>query len=1369
MTTAPINDAAQDRGAVLKRALIELRDLRARLTAAESTSRVPIAVVGIGCRFPGGANSPEEFWRLLMDGRDVTTEVPAERWSAADYYDADRDAPGKMYSVRGGFIDQVDGFDERFFNIAAREARSMDPQQRILLEVAWEALEHAAVAPDQLQRSRTGVFLGISASDYAHLLTAHTPIEALDGYAGLGTGLSFAAGRLSYLLGLQGPSIALDTACSSSLVAVHLACQSLRSGESDLALCGGVSLILSPGTHIVLCRGKALAPDGRCKTFSAAADGYGRGEGCGMVVLRRLPDALAAGDRILAVIRGSAVNQDGPSSGLTVPSGAAQQSVIRDALAAAGVSPAQVSYVEAHGTGTPLGDPIEVRALAAALGPGRTSPLLIGSAKTNIGHLEASAGIAGLIKTVLAAYHGELPAHLHASLPNPFIDWAALPVEIVQQRRPWPALDKDGSVSAGALPIAGVSAFGASGTNAHVILEAPPPQAAATGSAARTELVAISAKSAEALRALALRYEQHLSSDSLDSLAALAHTTNRGRAHWAHRLALVVDSAAELRKKLAAFSRGEQQAAVAHNQIERSEPPRIVFLFTGQGAQYIGMGKQLFATQPVFRQALTECDALLRPYLPQPLLSVLYTDDKESPLLNDTLYTQPALFAIGWALVALWKSLGIEPAALLGYSVGEYVAACVAGVFTLAEGLRLIATRARLMHELPQGGAMAALFTDEATVAQAICSQSAAVEISALNGPTEIIISGAAPAVALVVAALAEQGVKARTLAVAHAFHSALMEPMLDEFTEAAAEIKLVAPRLPLISSVSGQSVRDDMMQPAYFRQQVRAPVRFSDGIATLHRQGYTLFLEIGPTPTLCGIGRRCVPESSGTFLPSLRQNKEDWGQVLGTLAELYVRGVRIDWNGLYTDQVHRKVALPTYPFQRRRHWLEQLAQGRPTPIAARPAAAAPENPLLGHRLSSPAIAGAVYEAELSAAALPVLRDHRVYGHIVVSGVLHLSLVSAAAAASWELPGGLVFDQIQFLQPLILPEAGPRMIQTILGPAAAGSSTFQLVSCDPAADQTSAQLRERSWTLHTTGQVRKLTGSDARPAARTPAELQAVQERCREQRAGQDFYQRLWRWDDHYLGPSFQVIEHIWRRDGEALTRLQLPPAELVRPPGATIDLNFLLSAAIGEVYGQALMPALPDYEQVALSTDYTYVGQGVDRSWDYAGAAHRARYCHAVLRSFDGVGLCGDVWLLDAAGEVLGLAEGLRVRRVEPALLKHAVKASASRPQRVLISKQELLAGSATERRERLARWVTEQVAVVVGIAAAGIAPVDSLQVLGMDSLMVVELRRAVQLALGVAVPLGELVHGMTLHALTDWLEAELQKSLPAQSSIIE
>jgi acyl transferase domain-containing protein/SAM-dependent methyltransferase len=828
-----------------KRAIIELREMRARIEELERAKTESIAIVGMGLRFPGGAHDPESLWRLLRDGVDTVTEVPPDRWDINAFYDPDPDAPGKMSTRCASFLDDVEKFDADFFGISRREAVTMDPQQRLLMTVAWEALENAGQSPHQLMGSSTGVFVGVSNSDYLQIQIQRSEYEDIDAYLATGTSHSVASGRLSYFLGLHGPSLSMDTACSSSLVAVHLACQSLRAGECNLALAGGVNLILAPELLINLSKAHMMAADGRCKVFDAAADGFVRGEGAGIVVLKRLSDGLADGDRILAVIRGSAVNQDGRSNGLTAPNGPSQQAVIRQALHNAGIKPEEIGYVETHGTGTALGDPIEVQALAAVLTEERTldRPLPIGSIKANIGHLESASGAAGLIKTILALQHQEIPPHLHLKTLNPYIPWKDLRVIVPTVPIPWSA--ENGR------RVAGVSSFGFSGTNAHVLLEETPrqivEQAATERVASREEdpssrslyLLNLSAKTESGLKELAARYEKHLGAHPEVPIADVCYTASVGRAHFDYRLSLVAGSTGGMRQKLAAFVAREGAVGVLSGRSNGANRPEVVFLFTGQDGQYLNVGRMLFETEPGFRSIVKRCDALLRRYLEKPLLSILYPEPGIPSPLHDTRGAQPAIFVVEYALAELWRSWGIEPGLVMGDGLGEIVAATVAGMMSLEEGL--------------------ALATERDDQVEQICSK-----------------------------------------------------------------MSFKPPRIALFSAVSLQMVTaDNPLDATHWRHSRRDAVRLGEAMESLYRQGYQLFLEIGPTPLLLSMGQKCFPTDAGVWLPSLHPERDDWEQMLESLSTLYMHGINADWNNFYRHTATHKVALPTYPFAPRRFWIE--------------------------------------------------------------------------------------------------------------------------------------------------------------------------------------------------------------------------------------------------------------------------------------------------------------------------------------------------------------------------------------------------------------------------------------------------------------
>ena len=907
----------------VKRALLEIRDLRARLARAEAGARAPIAIVGAGLRLPGGVDDLDDLWSLLAEGRDAIVPVPADRWDLDTYYDADADAAGRMTTRHGGFLDRIDRFDTDFFGIAPREAEHMDPQQRLLLETTWHALDDAGIDPSSLYGSRTGVFIGIANVDYGRMLFAHP--ERIDPYFSQGTAGSIAAGRLSYVLGTHGPSVAIDTACSSSLVAVHAAVQSLRLGECDVAIAGGVNLILSPEVNITFSKARMMAADGRCKTFDAAADGYVRGEGCGVVVLRRLADCPSSG-RVLAVIRGSAINQDGRSAGLTAPNGPSQDAVIRAAVEAAGVTPGQIGYVETHGTGTPLGDPIEVQAIASAIGTGREAgrPLPIGSIKTNIGHLEAAAGIAGLLKVVVALQHREIPAHLHCRTPNPHIDWASMPVVVATARQPWPSVDGRW--------IAGVSAFGFSGTNAHVIVEAPPARQETASSDLPIEVLTLSARTPEALADLAKNGAATLRRSDA-ALSDLCYTSHVGRAHFAQRVSVRGTTAGEMADALDAFSRGERPRAIVTGTV--SETPSVAFLFTGGGAQSVGMARGLYAHAPVFRDALDAAARILDPLIGRPLADILATpgiDTDATAPIHETRFGQPALVAVEIALAALWRSWGIVPSAVLGHSLGEYAAAHVAGILSLEETLRLVVERTRCVDSLTTPGAMATIGAPAADVEMTLARHDAGVSIAAYNGPEQVVVSGTPAGVDTIAADFEARGVRVSRLRVTYASHSAAMDPILDRFEQSLADVAFTAPHTTFVSNVTGAIAGLDVVgRPAYWREHLRRPVRFEDGVRAVRAIGCMHFIEIGPHPVLLGMAAACLPPDDVTCLPSLRREEDDWDVILESLQSLYAAGAPIDWASFDRAGSRRLVAWTRYPFRQRRCWPAWL-----TPATAR-------------------------------------------------------------------------------------------------------------------------------------------------------------------------------------------------------------------------------------------------------------------------------------------------------------------------------------------------------------------------------------------------------------------------------------------------
>ncbi len=1196
-----------------------------------------IAVIGMSCRFPG-ADDLDSFWHNLAEGVESISffdelEITGTGIKPSVVHHPD-------YVKASPLLANVENFDAGFFGYTARDAELMDPQHRLFLECAWEAFETAGYDPIAYE-GVAGVYAGASMNTY--LLNNLYPnrdtldiqddleVATLDSMGGfllmVASDKDYLTTRVSYKLNLTGPSVNVQTACSTGLVTIHMACQSLLNGEADLFLAGGAAVQVPQQSGHLFQTGMIVSPDGHCRSFDAQAKGTVFGSGVGAVLLKRMDDALRDRDHIYAVVKGSAVNNDGGVKvGYMAPSSEGQAAVAAEAIAMSGVTADSIGFVEAHGTGTEMGDPIEVNALTQAFRAHTEAKgfCALGSVKTNVGHLQITSGTVGFIKTVLALQHKLIPPTLHFNKANPAIDFDNSPFYINTRPTPWK--------TAGTPLRAGVNSLGIGGTNAHIILEEAPPPAAVINELERPRhLLMLSARSQPALLAMAERYAAFFANNPRVCLADVCFTANTGRRAFEHRLALPADAVEQLREDLQNFVAGQSPDRVILGQTTPQGRAKIAFLFTGQGSQYPDMGLQLYGSQPVFRQQLDRCAEILQPWLDQPLLEILYPADDSPTALDETAYAQPALFALEYALAALWKSWGIEPDFVIGHSLGEYVAACIAGVFSLNDGLKLVAERARLMQALPKDGEMWVVFAAEAHLRPLLAAYPNDVAIAAVNGPESVVISGKKSALSEIVARLEHDGYNTQPINTSHAFHSPLMQPMLADFARIAAGISYTAPQIPLVSNLTGTLASDEIATPEYWRRHIRQPVKFMAGVQSLSQHGCEIFIEIGPKPTLLGMGARCLGSDHALWLPSLRPGETAWQTLLNSLGQLSVCGP-VDWKGFDQAYQRRRLPLPTYPFQRRRHWLD-----RPAALTTAVRSNDSSQPLLGHKLQLPTVQATIYENRFSAETLPFLLDHRVYDEIVVSGACHVAMMLNAATESFG-NSAYVLKDVFFPEPLIIPGGQTRSVQVIVTPTTDSNATLQLISfaATAAAEQASVATHAE--------------GTFAPAVAHSPGKsFPSLWERCGESLSTEVFYQA--QADRHiHLGPSYRWLESIKLGNRESICRLRKPQSL------GGLDPKQLHPGLLDACFGLLLATGI-------LAEDETWLPFAIEEIRVFRTPDDSPLWGHLVLRAADAAKrVIADAALCDASGQVLIEFIGLEARAANLKAIQRYLPSRADR-----------------------------------------------------------------------------------------------------------
>ncbi len=1312
-----------------------------------------IAVIGMAGRFPG-AKDIDQYWENLRDGKETIRHFSKEELRATKIAESTLDNP--HYVRARGMIEGVEQFDPGFFGLSPRQAEILDPQQRVWLECVQEALEDAGFtgnAPEEI----VGVFAGSRESTYLlnNLCTERTSQERLLNLSDWEAHQSFLnnerdsiATRTSYLFNFTGPSINVQSACSTSLVAVAQACWSLVSHQCDVSIAGGVCITF-PTIRGYFYREQGIySPDGHCRAFDANGKGTVFGDGVGAVVLKRLEDALRDGCRIDAIIRGWAVNNDGANkASFTAPSVNGQAEVITLAQAMADIQPDQVSYVEAHGTGTPIGDPMEIAGLTKAFSKQARSHQFcgLGSVKTNIGHLDTAAGIAGFIKTVLALKHRTLPPSLHFERPNPQIDFPHSPFYVVDRLQDWH--------SNGGPRIAGVSSLGVGGTNCHMVVEEAPQHKKENPEPESAVVVTLSAKTKPALtdlRSQFLHYLENKRTNTLPRLSDIAYTTNTGRSHYDWRLALAGDSIDDIGEKLKdqVYTPNPSGREIG----EAGKTPQVGFLFAGQGTQYPGMAKQLYDTAPVFRQTLEQCDDLLHPHLPRPLLGVLFPDRDADLLLLRPDFTQPALFAIEYALAELWRSWDIQPSWVMGHSLGEYVAACVAGVFSLEDALRLVAERGRLMTSLSSEGRMVSVFAESDRVIEYLEPFASKVTIAAYNAPQHVVISGDEQSVQLLVEQFQKENIHCRDLQVSHAFHSPLIEPALIPLERYIDGLEKNAPNIAIISNVSGLPAGDELLTGKYWHDQSRHPVKFTQGIATMARLGCEVFIEIGPHPVLTRFGRDTIPNKEILWLSSLHRSDSNWHSLSEAVGQLYMRGGNLDWSAFNRGRQGQLVRMPTYPFQRERYCVENTQKENTTHGGFFRQGESSVNPMLGQRLRLPGSDEIRFETFYSETQPPYLRDHRLYDTLVVPGASHVAMLLQAIDHAFG-PRACRYEDLLFIRPVFVPEGGAQCLQLVFSSIHQdGRRDLQLMSASPGADM----LDSEAWNIHMAGKVTELPADD--PRGQTGViNIDDLCQRAEQRISGSVFYANIWG-NTEGTGQAFKWIDDIWKMKGEAIARTKPPPS-------AEDGYSYRFHPGVFEASFQVLHCCETFETAETIEKDEViYVPFSVESLSCYVPHSHAGElWCYAKLRELTQDNVITDLCVLDQSGRILTEMTGLCLRKLSKASITRRGKKDfapfqpTSRPPSEPMAShttpidfcEELQGASEQEQQSLLLTYIQQRGAEISGYPESKFNPASSLVGLLFDSLMAIMLANRIQSELDVTFPVSRLLSQCTINTL--------------------